>query len=129
MAVKFLSEDWAQAVSRAANSDERFREATKGAQLGLQFVVDQVPDREDVHFFVSLTDGRARVERGDLPDPDATIHNGYDTAVGIFTGELDTQTAFITGKIKVQGNLAKLISHQAALSQLARAVGDVDIEK
>ena len=59
---------------------------------------------------------------------DVTVKQSYDTAVAIFKGELNTQTAFMTGKLKVSGNLAKLMMHQNVIQQWGAAVGDLDVD-
>jgi putative sterol carrier protein len=63
-----------------------------------------------------------------LEDPDVTVKQSYDTATAISKGELNTQTAFMTGKLKVSGNLAKLMMHQSAVQQWGAAVADLDVE-
>ena len=47
---------------------------------------------------------------------DVTVTSDYETSVGIAKGELNTQMAFMTGKIKVAGNLATLMMHQNIIS-------------
>jgi putative sterol carrier protein len=57
-----------------------------------------------------------------------TITNSYETAIAISKGELNTQMAFMTGKIKVAGNMTKLITNQAMLSQFANASAGMQVE-
>ena len=54
--------------------------------------------------------------------------SAYETAAAISKGELNTQTAFMTGKLKVSGNLAKLMMQQAAITQWAAAVKGMEVE-
>jgi putative sterol carrier protein len=42
--------------------------------------------------------------------------------------ELNTQTAFMTGKLKVTGNLAKLMMHQGTIMQMQAALKGLDVE-
>ena len=65
---------------------------------------------------------------GDLEAADVTVAQSYDTATAISKGELNTQTAFMTGKLKVSGNLAKLMMHQSAIAQWGAAVSTLDVE-
>jgi putative sterol carrier protein len=65
---------------------------------------------------------------GTVDNADVTIGQTYDTASAIAQGDLNTQTAFMTGKLKVSGNLAKLMMHQAAIQQWQAATADVDVE-
>lgn len=128
MAVEFLSEDWAKEVTTTLNSHDGFRGAIQRMSLSLQFHVTDVPARDDIDYFVQVADGKAVVRRGILDDPDVSITNTYETAEAISKGELNTQSAFITGRIKVEGNLAKLMMHQASLQHFANAVSDMEVE-
>ena len=57
-----------------------------------------------------------------------TVKQTYDTATAISKGDLNTQSAFMTGKLKVSGNLAKLMMHQGAIQQWGAAVSELDVE-
>ena len=45
-----------------------------------------------------------------LDDAEVTLTTGYDDAVKIQKGELDANAAFMQGKVKVTGNMAKVMS-------------------
>lgn len=127
MAVKFLTEEWAGAVTDALNNHPGFKSAMGSAELAVQFHTTDAPEG-DVLYYMTTSQGQARLEMGELDDPDVTITQNYDTATAISQGELNTQTAFMTGKIKVSGNLAKLMMHQRAISEWGAAVKDLDVE-
>jgi putative sterol carrier protein len=124
---KFLTEGWAQDVTTALNNHEGFKNAIGAADLGIQFTTEETPDG-DVDYYLKSSGGSTNVAVGTLDDPDVTVKQSYDTAVAISKGELNTQTAFMTGKLKVSGNLAKLMMHQSAVQQWAAAVSDLDVE-
>lgn len=124
---KFLSEDWAQDVTTALNNHEGFKNALGAADLGIQFEVEDGPDG-GTNYSLSASGGNALMALGDLDNADVTVKQSYDTAVAIFKGELNTQTAFMTGKLKVSGNLAKLMMHQNVIQQWGAAVGDLDVD-
>ena len=65
---------------------------------------------------------------GDADDPDATISESYETAVKLATSELSVVTAFMTGKVKVAGNMGLLMSLQGALSQLPAAMQEIETD-
>lgn len=124
---KFLSEEWAAEVTSALNSHDGFKNAIGAADLGIQFAVEDGPDGE-VSYYLKTSGGSANMAIGSLDEPDVTVKQSYDTATAISKGELNTQTAFMTGKLKVSGNLAKLMMHQSAIQQWGAAVGTLDIE-
>lgn len=127
MAVKFLSEEWANATTEALNSHQGFKGAIGSAELAIQFTVTGGPEG-DVEYYLKTAAGQATVALGTVDSPDVTVSQSYDTAAAISKGELNTQTAFMTGKLKVSGNLAKLMMHQSAIQQWGAAVSDLEVE-
>ena len=127
MSVKFLSEDWLSAVNETLAADGDYGAATESTDLGLQFVVTDAPEG-DVEYTVTMADGTTTYAPGSSDDVDATIRSNYDTARAIFSGDLNTQAAFISGKLKVEGNLAKIMMHQSAMTALADALKDMEVE-
>ena len=127
MAVKFLSAEWATAVQDALNSHQGFRGAIASTDLGLQFNISGAPDG-DIAYFMKAADGSAELALGELDAADVTIGQTYETATSIFKGDLNTQTAFMTGKLKVAGNLAKLMMNQNAITQMSAAIKGMEVE-
>ena len=124
---KFLSEEWTNEVTTTLNQHEGFKNAIGDADLGIQFSTDDAPGGS-VDYFLSSSGGASSMAVGALEDPDVTVKMTYDTAAAISKGELNVQTAFMTGKLKVSGNLAKLMMHQNAIQQWSAAVGAIDVE-
>jgi putative sterol carrier protein len=104
-----------------------FKTAIGSAELGIQFNVTDAPGG-DVSYYLKTAGGNALLALGSLEGADVTVGNNYDTASAVSKGELNTQTAFMTGKLKVSGNLAKLMMHQSAINQWAAAVKAIDVE-
>ena len=127
MASKFLSDEWAGEVSAILNSHPGFKSAIANADLGIVYNVTGTPSG-DISYFLKTTGGTADLGLGTLEAPDVTVGSTYDTAAAISKGDLNTQTAFMTGKLKVGGNLAKLMMHQAVINQWAAAVKDMEVE-
>ncbi len=128
MAVRFLSEEWAQAVTDALNEHAGFKGSIGGADLSIQFVTTDSPSGGEIPYYLAASGGDAGLTLGTTDDPDATVTQTYKTATAISQGELNTQTAFMTGKLKVTGNLAKLMMHQSAIQQWGSAVADLEVE-
>ncbi|CAN5670019.1 MAG: SCP2 sterol-binding domain-containing protein [Acidimicrobiia bacterium] len=124
---KFLSAEWAQEVTDTLNSHAGFKSAIGNADLGVAFNVTGGPDG-DVPYYLKSSGGNTTLSLGALADADVTINTNYETATSISKGDLNVQTAFMTGKIKVGGNLAKLMMHQSAINQWSAAVKDQAIE-
>lgn len=124
---KFLSQEWAAEVTTALNNHQGFKNAIGNADLSIQFNTTETPEGE-VDYYLHAGGGSATMAIGTLEGADVTVKQSYDTATAISTGELNTQTAFMTGKLKVSGNLAKLMMHQSAIQQWSSAVSQLDVE-
>jgi putative sterol carrier protein len=124
---KFLSEEWADDVTTTLANHEGFKNAIGAADLAIQFTAEEGPDG-DVDYYLKSSGGTTNVVIGTLEDADVTVKQSYETATAISKGDLNTQTAFMTGKLKVSGNLAKLMMHQSAIQQWGAAVGELDVE-
>ena len=126
MGVKFLSEEWAQAVKDAVNSNEAFKSAAGSQTAKIQQVVTG-PEGETKYWF-KLEGGSADLGIGEIDSPDATISQDYDTAVALSKNELTGTSAYMSGKLRVSGDLMKLMQLQGALGQLPTALKDIDVE-
>lgn len=115
-------------ATEALNAHGGFSKAISGVELGLQFVVTDHPVDGELAYHLSVAKDTARLARGDLDDADVTVTNDYETAVGISKGELNTQMAFMTGKLKVSGNMAKLMMNQGVINEFANALSSLDVE-
>jgi putative sterol carrier protein len=128
VAVKFLSEAWAQAMTNALNSSEDFKKAATGQQAKLQQVVTDTPEGGDAKYYFKLEGGAAEIALGELADAEATISQNYETAAAINKQELNAQNAFMQGKLKIQGNMMKLMQLQSVINTLPKAVSGVEVE-
>jgi len=125
--VQFLTKDWLAALTETLNGHDGFKAATANVDLTLQFEVTDAPEEAEQRYFIAIGDGTAEAADGDADTPDATIINNYETAVAVSKGELNTQMAFMTGKLKVTGNMAKLMMNQAMLTKFAEAASDLEV--
>ncbi len=125
---QFLTKDWLSALTETVNGHDGFKSAIANVDLTLQFEITDAPEGTESRYYVSVGDGAAQAVAGDAEDPDATITNDYETATTISKGDLNTQMAFMTGKLKVTGNMAKLMMNQAMLTQFAEAASGLDVE-
>jgi putative sterol carrier protein len=125
VAVKFLSEEWAKAVTGALNSNDAFKQQAAGKTVKLQQVVTTP---EETRYYFKLEDGTAEVALGEIPDAEATLTQDYDTAAALARNELNATAAYMSGKLKIQGDLMKLMQLQGLFNTMPQAVKDVDTE-
>lgn len=55
--------------------------------------------------YAEIADGQCTVHEGEASDPDVTIKMDDDDLVAMLTGELNGMTAFMTGKLQVDGDI------------------------
>lgn len=120
----FLSPEWMDAA-RAIR--EKYREHAPRVAVAVRFnqVVTGVPFGEGVvHSHMDTSSGEVVMDLGHLEIVDATLTTDYATARTIFV-EQDPQKAmeaFLTGKVKVEGDMLKLMAMQTAMPQTEMAL-------
>ena len=124
---KFLSEEWISEAGDVLNGHAGFSGAIANVDLGLQFQVTETGG-DDVAYYLNIGGGTAEMAPGELDGADVTVANDYETAVAVSKGELNTQMAFMQGKLKVSGNMAKLMMHQAVINEFASALASMDTD-
>jgi putative sterol carrier protein len=103
---KWLTQEWLDETCRMADSQPE----RPGASAKMQYVVTGGPDGE-IRYYWILENGRLqKSELGDLEDAEVTMTQTYEDAKKIQKGELDANAAFMQGRIKVAGNMAKLMA-------------------
>ena len=127
MGVKFLSQEWAEQISAALNSSAEFRSAATSKGVGLQQVVRDAPEGE-IRYYFALEDGDASIALGELTNPDATVEQSYETAVAMSRGEIGASQAFMQGKLKISGNMMKLMQLQGVLGAMPAAIKTVPVD-
>jgi hypothetical protein len=127
---KFLSDEWFAAANESMDAHTGFQSAIAGKDLGAGFVISDGADgnSDPFSYGLSIVSGAASLATGDLESADVTITSDHKSATGIAKGELNTQMAFMTGKIKVAGNLATLMMHQNIITQWADLVENLDTQ-
>jgi putative sterol carrier protein len=126
--VKFLSEEWAKEMTNALNSSDEFKQVAATQQVKLQQVVSDAPDAGEVKYYFSLDGGNAEVALGEISDAEATISQNYETATAINKQELNAQQAFMQGKLKISGNMMKLMQLQSVFAAMPKAVSGVEVD-
>ena len=103
---KYLTQEWLDEARKLAE-DQPVR---PGATAKIQYHTTGGPEG-DVRYYWILEDGKLlESQLGDIPDADFTLTMTYEDASKVQKGELDPNAAFMQGRMKVSGNMAKLMS-------------------
>ncbi len=110
----FLSDEWLSEVRRIV--DEGALDVPAGVNLRMNLVVTDTPFAADRLLHIVMADERGDWDEGHVEQPDLTITTDYETARELFLGA-DVQaalTALTAGRLKLQGDLTKLVAAQMA---------------
>ena len=103
---KWLSQEWLDESKKLAEGQPE----RPGASARMQYVVTGGPDG-DIKYYWVLENGKLQESQlGEMSDPEVTLTQSYDDAKKIQQGELDANAAFMQGRVKVIGNMAKLMA-------------------
>ncbi|MBI2704451.1 MAG: SCP2 sterol-binding domain-containing protein [Actinobacteria bacterium] len=113
----FLSDEWLHTLDIAARSDDDLRTAAAELDLIIQQKVTGTSNG-DVAYHVVLTPAAVGVRPGVAPDPTITFTTDLASARAIANGSESAQAAFIDGRLRVGGDLRRLLDAQGALARL-----------
>jgi putative sterol carrier protein len=103
---KWLTQEWLDEMRKMAESQPE----RPGASARMQYVVTGGP-AGDVRYYWVLENGKLlEAKLGEIPDAEVTLTQSYDDAMKLQKQELDANAAFMQGRVKVTGNMAKLMS-------------------
>ncbi len=119
----FLSDEWIGEARRIRNEHLDGGIATPGVVRMNQVITDAPFGNGPIHAHLDTSSGQLVMEIGHVDEPDVTVTLDYETARAIFVNGTPEagMAAFMQGKVKVEGDLAKLI---ATLQQISPGAFD-----
>ncbi|HZT65453.1 MAG TPA: SCP2 sterol-binding domain-containing protein [Acidimicrobiales bacterium] len=111
----FLSDQW---MEEARKVREEYRGQGQKAPVAVKMnqVITNVPFGDGtVNAHMDTSSGELEMDLGHIESPDLTVTIDYDTAKAIFVdgNPQAGMQAFMAGKIKVEGDMTKLMAMQA----------------
>lgn len=106
--------------ARAIRAKYEDQAAKVTMSIRINQVITNVPFGDGtVHAYMDTSNGGVDSDLGSLENPDATITTDYDTARKLFVeqDQAASMQAFMSGKIKVEGDMMKIMAMQTAIPQ------------
>ena len=133
MSHPFLSDEW-MAAAKAIREKYADQAAKVTTSIRMNQVITDVPFGDGtVNLFMDTSSGDVVMESGSLETPDLTMTTDWDTARKIFVEQDQAagMQAFMSGKIKVQGDMMKMMAMQTSMpnddiaKQIATEIKDI----
>ena len=122
---QFLTPEWWEAAHEIRAKYEG-QAAPVPFKIKMNQVITGAPFGEgEVRFHMDTTDGTMRMEPGELDDAEVTVTTDYATARALLVDQDQAagMQAFMSGKIRVQGDMTKLMMMQGApVDDVAKSV-------
>jgi len=128
MSHQFLSDEWMAAAT--AIREKYADQATKvTSSIRMNQVITDVPFGDGmVNLFLDTSSGDVVMEKGALETPDLTLTTDWETARKIFVDQDQAagMQAFMSGKVKVQGDMMKMMAMQTSMpsDDIAKQIAD-----
>lgn len=116
--MRYLSLDWIDAVADEAANSAEVAEAATRTEIGVTQVVADGPEGTVV-YSLQVEGGRFTFAAGPAFPEHVRFEQSWQTAVGVATGTLNAQEAFIQGRILLTGDQQALMDNQAIFAAMS----------
>ena len=122
--IRYLSLEWLDALTAEVAASAELQRLADEHIVGVTQVVTGGPEGTVV-YHLQVADGAASFGAGSAFPEDVRMEQTWDTAVGVATGTLNAQEAFIKGRILLTGSQQKLMEAQPVFGALDAVFGAV----
>ena len=129
----FLSDEW-MTEAKKIREEYRGKSTVAPAAMKMNQIVTDVPFGDGtINAHMDSSSGEMEMDLGHIDDPEVTVTIDYPTAKAIFVDNNPQagMQAFMSGKIKVAGDMTKLMAMQGAggadpvAEELAKKIADI----
>ncbi|NHJ46567.1 MAG: FAD-dependent oxidoreductase [Asgard group archaeon] len=110
--------DYLQVMVDICNNNEKIQKKSKKSDLNFQFRIVPGPS-----YFIKISNGNFTTGEGELDSPDVTIEMNKSVAAGIFTGEVNAASAYMSKQIKFIGPLRHGMKFQTWTNTVKKELG------
>ena len=128
----FLSDEWI-AAAKAIRDEYRGKTQPSAHTVKMNQIITDVPfGSGTIEAHMDTSSGELELDTGHMDDPDVTVTLDYDTAKAIFVDQNPQagMQAFMAGKVKVQGDMTKMMAMQSGTpdpvaQEVAQRIADI----
>jgi putative sterol carrier protein len=131
--VKFPSDEWAKAYMKALNENRAYEDAALDWEGDFLFVID--PDdklKQRTAIYLDLHHGKCReayvLKSGEEKKTSFVIEAPYSVWVRVIKKELDAIRGLMTGKLKLKGDMAKVMRYTKAAQEMVNTTTAIQSE-
>jgi len=135
----FGSREWFEAFVEALNNDQEYNSAAKNWEDPIVLFMTNLPQAvkeffktEQIGAWLDLYHGKCRafeiIEKPEQKEAPIIIMGTYENMKKVALGKLNPTIAVMTGRLRVKGNVAKLLSNAAASSAFVNVIKKVPTE-
>ncbi len=130
MAFKFSSDAWIKELSRRLNESESYERAAKDWEGDFLFVVEPDEEFDDTaYLYLGLYHGKspdaAVVDSEDARETEFVIRAPYGVWRNVVEGKLDPIQGMMTKRLKLSGNMMKVMRYPKAAQELVACCAEV----
>jgi putative sterol carrier protein len=129
----FPTDEWFRAFIDAVNASEAYEEYAATWEGDAVLKIEAEPDKgvpEDVYGLLDLWHGKCRgggiVEPARADSAEFSIRAPYSRWKDVILGDLEPVKGLTQGKLRVRGDLPKILRYVRATQELAYIAGEVD---
>jgi putative sterol carrier protein len=131
--MKILTKEWLDAFGDAINNNQDYKDAASWWEGDMLCVIEPSgPLDHEVRFYLGLYHGDCTgvklLEPGEEVHPEFTLAGPYDNWVKVAKNQLETIQAVMSGKLRLEGNLAKLMRATRAAQEIVNSLQTVPTE-
>lgn len=113
---EYLSPAWFAAADRLLRGDAGLRDRSRGVHLVLQQTVTEGDGSTTWH--VVFADGEVSMHAGPAERAEVAFTCDRATAEAVRNGDEDAATAFLSGRLRMEGTVTALLEHASLFSEL-----------
>lgn len=133
MAYRFPSDEWIKAMAEEVNRSEAYRKAAANWEGDFYFICEPGPGvPEPVILYMDLWHGEARsagaVSQESDKNPEFIIRAPIGTWRRVIEKKLDPIQGMVTGQLKLEGTMSKIMRYPKAAAELVNCATKVPTE-